>query len=175
MSEINNWLFGHREHRHDDCKEDLFDDTKFDCKEDCNKGWSALDPRGLHPLDDNGVVQQAEQVNKTIQESYEQIIIKDSADVEVTTTDTKVALSLQAAIQAAIVLVISISIADSTKAEEVTQELLNKSKTVQVNRQQTYIHNSRGVRVTTTDTDIAINIQLLIQILLALVVNLDIL
>jgi spore coat protein X len=158
MSDMNNWLFGTRDSH-------------------CDSGskWSALDPRGKHPLDDSDFEQEADQVNKMIQKSYEQIIIKDSADVEVTTTDTQVALSLQAAIQAAIVLVISVSIADSTKAEQITQELLQKSKSVQVNRQQTYIQNSRGVRVTTTDTDIVINIQLLLQILLALVVRVDIL
>ncbi|MCA1319506.1 spore coat protein [Bacillus tianshenii] len=158
MSELNNWLFGTRGSY-------------------CDRGsnWNALDPRGVHPLDDSTVKQEADQVNKMIQKSYEQIIIKDSADVEVTTTDTQVALSLQAAIQAAIVLVISVSIADSTKADAITQELLQKSKSVQVNHQQTYIQNSRGVRVTTTDTDIVINIQLLLQILLALVVRIDIL
>lgn len=160
MSEMNNWLFGTKDSY---------------CDRSSNRNWSALDPRGIHPLDDNGIEQEAKQVNKMIQKSYEQIIIRDSADIEVSTTDTKVALSLQAAIQAAIVLVISVSIADSTKAEEITQELLQKSKSVQVNHQQTVIQNSRKVRVTTTDTDIVLNIQLLLQILLALVVRIDIL
>jgi HSP20 family protein len=95
--------------------------------------------------------------------------------VEVTTTDTKIAVSLQAAIQAAIALVISVSIADSNKAEQVIQELLQSSKSVQVNHQQTYIQNSRKVRVTTTDTDLVLNIQLLLQLLIALVVSVDIL
>ncbi|MCG1020941.1 spore coat protein [Sutcliffiella horikoshii] len=140
-----------------------------------NRGWNALDAGCRHPFDNDGVAQEAAQVNKMVQKSYEQIIIKDSCDIEVTTTDTKIAVSLQAAIQAAIALVISVSIADSNKAEQVIQELLQSSKSVQVNSQQTYIQNSRGVRVTTTDTDLVLNIQLLLQLLIALVVAVDIL
>ncbi|KMJ59534.1 spore coat protein [Bacillus sp. LL01] len=157
------WLFGGRGCGHDK-----------GCGYD-NNSWSALDDGCRHPLDNEGVVQEAAQVNKMIQKSYEQIVIKDSCDVEVTTTDTKIAVSLQAAIQAAIALVISVSIADSDKAEQIIQELLQSSKSVQVNHQQTYIQNSRGVRVTTTDTDLVLNIQLLLQLLIALVVSVDIL
>ena len=135
--------------------------------------WSALDPRSAHPLDND--TNDLEGVIDNIQQSFEQIIVIDSADVEVTSTDTQAAISLQAAIQAAIVLVISISIADSQRAERLTQDLLARVRTQQVNRQQTIIENSRGVRITTTDTDLAVNIQLLLQILLALVVRLDIL
>jgi spore coat protein X len=138
-----------------------------------HREWNALDSTASHPLDDN--TQEIKETIKSIQESYEQIIIKDSADVEVNSTDTQAAISLQAAIQAAITLVISISIADSSKAEQISQELLGKIKTQQTNRQQTYIENSRGVTVNTTDTDLIVNVQLLLQVLLALVVKLDIL
>jgi spore coat protein X len=138
-----------------------------------HREWNALDPTASHPLDDN--TQEIKETIKSIQESYEQIIIKDSADVEVNSTDTQAAISLQAAIQAAITLVISISIADSSKAEQISQELLGKIKTQQTNRQQTYIENSRGVTVNTTDTDLIVNVQLLLQLLIALAVKLDIL
>ncbi|MEW9597532.1 spore coat protein, partial [Bacillus toyonensis] len=107
--------------------------------------------------------------------SEEYISIVDSADVQVTTTDTKAALSIQAALQAAIVVILSISIADSEKADRVTQELLQKSSVKQINRQKTFINNSRNVTVTTTDTDIAVNVQILIQLLLAILVKLNIL
>ncbi|CAG9621664.1 spore coat protein [Sutcliffiella rhizosphaerae] len=156
MRNVDNWLFGSRE-----------------CSNSCNNTWNALDERSRHPLDD--IAQEADQVNKMIQKSFEQIVIRNSCDVEVSTTDTKIAASLQAAIQAAIALVISVSIADSSKAETITQELLQKSKSVQVNHQQTVIENSKGVRVATTDTDVTLNIQLLIQLLIALVVSVDIL
>ncbi|WP_100406837.1 spore coat protein [Bacillus solitudinis] len=142
-----------------------------------NKKWSALDSE-RHPLCKNGdgdVKQNADQVSKTLQLSEEYIIVKDSCDVTVTTTDTKAAINLQASLQAAIALVISISIASSDQAEQITQELLQSSKVKQVSYQKTFIENSRNVDVVTTDTQIGVNIQILLQILLALLVELDIL
>jgi len=135
--------------------------------------WNALDPTDRHPFDND--TNDAQASIKSIQQSYEQVVIIDSADVEVITTDTQAAISIQAAIQAAISLVISISIADSNKAEQITQDLFAGIRTEQVNRQQTYIENSRGVRVHTTDTDAIVNIQILLQLLVALLVKLDIL
>ena len=120
-------------------------------------------------------LEEAIQTDDIDQVSEEYIEIVDSADVQVTTTDTKAALSIQAALQAAIVVVVSISIADSEKADKITQELFQKSSIKQINRQKTFIKNSRNVTVTTTDTDIAVNIQILLQILLALLVKLNIL
>lgn len=144
----------------------------------CNK-WSALDTSMPHPYgceqDDATVIQDGDQNAYTTQTSEEQIIVKDSCDIEVRTTDTQAAVNLQAALQVAISLIISISIGDSQKADQVTQELLQKIKVRQSNRQQTYIENSRGVNITTTDTDLAVNIQLLLQVLVAILVKLDIL
>lgn len=135
--------------------------------------WSALDS-SYHPsFNDNR--QAANQKDDIAQVSEETIYIFDSADVEVNTTDTKVGLSIQAALQAAIVLILTISLASSTEAEKVAQELFQKSSIKQINKQRTIIKNSRNVKVTTTDTDIAANIQILIQLLIALLVQLDIL
>ncbi|MGG1141336.1 spore coat protein [Bacillus mycoides] len=120
-------------------------------------------------------LEEAIQTDEIDQVSEEYIEIVDSADVQVTTTDTKAALSIQAALQAAIVVVVSISIADSEKADKITQELFQKSSIKQINRQKLLIKNSRNISVTTTDTDIAVNIQILLQILLALLVKLNIL
>ncbi|GMR67912.1 hypothetical protein BAC7755_45800 [Bacillus sp. MN7755] len=53
--------------------------------------------------------------------------------------------------------------------------MFQKSSVKQVNKQETVIRNSRNVTVTTTDTDIAVNVQILLQILLALLVKLNIL
>ncbi|MEB8735385.1 spore coat protein [Bacillus cereus] len=121
------------------------------------------------------LLEEALQTDEIDQVSEEYIEIVDSADVQVTTTDTKAALSIQAALQAAIVVVVSISIADSEKADKITQELFQKSSIKQINRQRTLIKNSRNVSVTITDTDIAVNIQILLQVLLALLVKLNIL
>jgi spore coat protein X len=118
--------------------------------------------------------QEADQINKTLQQSKEEIIIKDSCDVIFSSSDTKAAVSLQASLQAAIALVISLSVASADQAEKITQELLQTTKTKQVNIQKTVIENSQKVNVTTTDTQIGVSIQLLLQILLALLVNLDV-
>lgn len=137
--------------------------------------WNALDPSMCHPFADNDSTQEATQQGQSIQHSYESIVIRDSCDIDVTTTETQVAINLQVAIQAAIALVISLSIADSETAELVTQDLQTSLRSSQINRQETYIENSRGVNVTTTDTDIAVNAQILLLVLVALLVRLDIL
>jgi len=151
--------------------------------------WVALDEQSCHPTEDIGgvgghhgrffdpdatVAQAAEQVSETEQISSETIIIKDSCDVDVTSTDTQVAVSLQVALQVAIALVINITIADSARAEQVTQQLLQQADIKQLNKQKLVIENSRQVNVKTTDTDVAISLQVLLQILIALVVNIDI-
>ncbi|WP_051556334.1 spore coat protein [Alkalihalobacterium bogoriense] len=123
----------------------------------------------------NQVEQDALQANKEIQISEELIHIMNSSDVTVSTTDTKAAISLQASLQAAIAVVISITVADSSKAESIIQELMQYTKTRQETSQKIVIDNSQGVEVTTTDTQVALNLQLLLQVLLALLVELDIL
>jgi len=139
------------------------------------KEWRALD----HCDDDNNsdatVTEEADQVTETVQSSEEWIIIKDSEDVDVTTTDTQAAVSLQVGIQVAIAVVINIAIADTNRAEQVMQDFKQMAKTKQSNRQKTIVEKSKDVEIVTTDTDIAINIQLLIQILVAIVISLDIL
>ncbi|WP_184664328.1 spore coat protein [Texcoconibacillus texcoconensis] len=142
---------------------------------DKKKRWSALDPDACHPTKRVEDTQEANQQNKTMQLSEEYIYIKDSCDVAINSTDTKAALSLQASLQAAIAVIISIAVADSNEAEEVTQELLQTSKIKQKTFQKTVVENSRKVDVTTTDTQVAANIQILLQLLVALVVELEIL
>ncbi|CAH0344514.1 spore coat protein [Bacillus sp. CECT 9360] len=143
--------------------------------------WSALDPDSRHPMsnyckdDDNEIEQDATQKSSEYQLSEELIYIKDSCNVEINSTDVKAALSLQAALQAAIAVVISISIADGDRADKVTQDLLQSSKITQITRQKTIVENSRDIDIRTTDAQVAVNIQLLLQLLLALIVELDIL
>ncbi len=63
------------------------------------KKWSALDSSNPHPSFKNAMFQkQLRKESKTYQISEESITIVDSADVEVTTTDTKAALSIQSSI-----------------------------------------------------------------------------
>ncbi|MGM0845374.1 MAG: spore coat protein [Bacillota bacterium] len=139
------------------------------------KKWRALD----HHCDDKGsgadAQQEADQYVKSEQKSYEWIIIKDSEGVDVQTTDTQAAVSLQLGIQAAIAAVISITIGDSDQGKAVAQDIKQFIKTRQSNKQKTIIENSKKVTVVTTDTDLAVNIQALLQILVAIVVKLDVL
>ncbi|HHK5539506.1 spore coat protein [Bacillus cereus] len=169
------------EPKEEDCepKEEDCEPKKEDCepkKEDCEPKKEDCESLNSNSFSKNAnFLEEAIQTDEIDQISEEYIEIVDSADVQVITTDTKAALSIQAALQAAIVVVVSISIADSEKADKITQELFQKSSIKQINRQKTFIKNSRNVTVTTTDTDIAVNIQILLQILLALLVKLNIL
>ncbi|SIQ88961.1 spore coat protein X [Peribacillus simplex] len=149
--------------------------------DDSERSWSALDSASRHPLsgfcndDDTKISQEARQDNNQVQLSEELIYIKDSCNVNITSTDVKAALSLQAALQAAIAVIVSISIADADNAEKITQELIQSSNIKQITRQKTIVENSRDIDITTTDAQIALNIQLLLQLLLALIVEIDIL
>ncbi|MFB5190947.1 spore coat protein [Alicyclobacillus fastidiosus] len=141
-----------------------------------DKKWSALDPSSEHPCSPRGgVTQAATEAIKTVQSNDEHIYIKDSCDVTVTTTDTQAAVNLQVAIQLAIALIINISIADGQQADTVTQELLQRIRTKQDIHQKTVVENSRGITVTTTATEASVNIQILLQVLLAIIAKLEIL
>ncbi|MGE7781369.1 spore coat protein [Peribacillus sp. NPDC097264] len=145
------------------------------------RSWSALDNNTNHPLTSfceesaNEIEQEAKQENSQLQLSEELVYIKDSCNVRVISTDVKAALSLQTAIQAAIAVIVSISIADTDQADRITQELIQSSNVKQITRQKTIVENSRDIEITTTDAQIAVNIQLLLQLLLALIVELDVL
>ncbi|WP_046181267.1 spore coat protein [Domibacillus tundrae] len=140
------------------------------------KKWRALDHWDNNSNEnDADVLQEADQSAATEQKSFEWIIVKDSEDVEVQTTDTQAALSLQLGIQAAIAVVISITIGDTDQSKGVIQDLKQFMKTEQQNTQKTVIEGSKHVKVTTTDTDLAVNIQALLQILVAIVAKLDVL
>lgn len=125
--------------------------------------------------DGDQIAETAVQAEETIQVSQEYIHIKDSSNVTVITTNNEVAVSLQAAIQVAISLAINLSIADSSKAEKITEQLLQNAFTKQIQHQKLIIINSHNVTIQTLDTDAALSLQLLIQILLALLVQIGIL
>ncbi|WP_082220277.1 spore coat protein [Domibacillus robiginosus] len=125
--------------------------------------------------DDADVVQDGVQKSFIDQESDELVWIKDSCNVEVQSTDTQAAVSLQVGLQLAIALVVSITIGDSDEGQSVAQELFQQFDTEQTNKQKIFVENSKDVTITTTDTDLSVNIQALLQVLVALVVKLDVL
>jgi|SRR5690625_114513 len=137
--------------------------------------WRALDHCDDTGRNDETVLQDGEQSISTQQESFEWIIIKDSEDINVTTTDTQAAVSLEVGIQVAIAVVLSIALGSSAQADDVVQDLKQVTRNRQSNRQKTIVEQSKNIDITTIDTDIAINLQLLIQILVAIVISLDIL
>lgn len=138
------------------------------------KKWRALD-HCSKDKDDATVVQDGDQFIFNKQKSKELIVVKDSEDITVQTTDTQAAVNLQVGLQAAIVAVISITIGDTDRANHVAQDIFQLISTKQTNTQKTIILNSKHVNVTTTDTDISINIQALLQVLIAIIVRLDVL
>jgi len=120
------------------------------------------------------VAQDADQFTGEFQESDELIVIKESCNISVQTTETTAAVSLQIALQLAIALVIRVTIADSDDSDSVAQDLLQHFDSEQKNVQKIYIENSKDVSIKTTDTDIAANIQVMLEALLAIVAELDI-
>jgi spore coat protein X len=124
---------------------------------------------------DGEVVQDADQFSSIEQDSDELIFIKDSCNITVHTTDTQAAVSLQVALQLAIALVIRITIGDSDQGKGIQQDLLQHFDSEQSNKQKICIENSKDINITTTDTDVAANIQVLLEVLVSLVAKLDVL
>ncbi|ASF38051.1 spore coat protein [Halobacillus halophilus] len=120
------------------------------------------------------VLEDGTQVSLNDQESDELIWIRNSCNVSVHTTDTQAAISLQAGLQLAIALVISITIGDSDKGKAIAQEIVQKFDSEQTNYQKIFVDNSKDVDITTTDTDLTVNIQALLQVLVTLVAELDV-
>ncbi|XQY93821.1 spore coat protein [Metabacillus sp. HB246100] len=56
-----------------------------------------------------------------------------------------------------------------------TQQLLQEADIKQLNEQNLVIENSRNVNITTTDIDVAVSLQALLQVLVALVADIDLL
>lgn len=125
--------------------------------------------------DDATVTQDGGEYAFMDQESAELIWVKESCDITINTTDTQAGVSLQAGLQLAIALVLRITIGDSDQSEAVSQELMQQFDMTQSNKQKIYIYNTKDAEVTTTDIDLAINIQVLLQLLVALIVVVDIL
>ncbi|WP_067726346.1 spore coat protein [Oceanobacillus damuensis] len=147
------------------------------CSGKCKHGLSSK-PEFNYKLDNNNdetVSQEGSEYAFMDQESAELIWVKESCDIVINTTDTQAGVSLQAGLQLAIALVLRITIGDTDRSEAVSQELMQQFDMTQSNKQKIYIYNTKDANITTTDTDLAINIQVLLQLLVALTVIVDIL
>ncbi|MDF2556517.1 MAG: spore coat protein [Bacillales bacterium] len=118
---------------------------------------------------ETGVEQEAKQISKETQKIEELVVVKDSCDVTVVITDKQFALSLQAALQAAIVVILQVHLNQQEKADEVSQELFQLAKIKQITKQKFYVSHSKNVYIESTDQQAAANIQILVQLLLAVV------
>lgn len=148
------------------------EESNLDKKYHAFNGWE-------HEIDndykDATVTQDGDQFSFADQESDELIWIRESCNVTVQTTDTQAAVSLQVGLQLAIALVISITIGDTDRGRIVAQDIFQKFNDEQTNKQKIFIDNSKDVNIVTTDTDLTVNVQALLQVLVALVVKLDVL
>jgi spore coat protein X len=126
-------------------------------------------------MSDAGMVQENAQFNMDVQESDELIIIKESCGIKVNTTENEVALSLQLALQLALTIVVKIAIGTSDNAESITQELVQHFNSDQKIVKKIHIENSKDTTITVDVNEIAVNIQAMLQILLALVAKLEVL
>ncbi|AOZ87645.1 spore coat protein [Bacillus xiamenensis] len=124
---------------------------------------------------DENVLQSGEQASQNKQISEEVIIIRDSCDINVSSVDAQVAVSVQTAVQLALVAIINLSIADNDLADQIAQDLVQLTTTKQANRQKLVIENSRDVVVSTVDADVAVAVQTLVQVLAALIIAIGIL
>jgi spore coat protein X len=139
------------------------------------KQYSHCSKKGRHHNNHSAeVVQDADQHSNIDQESDEFIFIKNSYNCCVESTDTQAAVSLQIGLQLAIALVLRITILSSDEGGAVSEELFQTFTSQQSNKQKVLIENCKDVKVTTTDTDLSVNIQALLQVLLTLVATLDV-
>jgi spore coat protein X len=152
------------------------------CSKCCKCSDTGKDHTEKYPFDyyltgnpDATVLQEGDQVSSLDQESTGLIWVKESCNITVNSTDTQAAVTLQAGLELAIAIVIQLTVGSSEQAEDVSQELLQQVKTEQTSKQKVFIYNTKDANVTTTNTDLAINIQALLQVLIALVVLIDIL
>ncbi|WP_129709797.1 spore coat protein [Priestia megaterium] len=165
-------------HKKDDSKKHCKDECKIDHHESESTEYDYYNSRESFEVSesfDAEIVQDADQLSLIDQESDELIWIKDSCDITVKTTDTQAAIGIQVAIQVAIAVVLRLTIADSEQNDGVLQDLLQLSDIEQTNKQKIYIENSKDVEISTTDTDVALNVQVLLQVLVAIIVLVDIL
>lgn len=120
------------------------------------------------------VIEQALQDISSDQTDYVVVIVKDSEQVEVLTEDLQVALQLQALLQAALALILTIGIGDDNQANRIMLDMMSRIKETQHIRKVICVDNSFRVQIRVTSTELAFNLQLLLQLLASLLVKLEV-
>lgn len=124
---------------------------------------------------ENAEVLYSQLIAELTSDAEETIYIVGSEAITINSTNNKIALSLQAAVQAIIALVIQLTIADSDKADSVRNQISSNMKWLNRKMKVIYIENSSHVTVTVSSVDIAVTLQFMLQILLSILATVDIL
>ncbi len=124
---------------------------------------------------ENAEVLYSQLIAELTSDAEETIYIVGSEVIKINSTNNKIALSLQAAVQAIIALVIQLTIADSDKADSVRNQISSNMKWLNRKMKIIYIENSSNVTVTVSSVDIAVTLQFMLQILLSILATVDIL
>lgn len=143
----------------------------------CDHGDSACESQcSTSPaeLNHSEIMQELFQGTDTSQGIFQVVIIKDSEAVEVTLANLQAVISLQLALQLAIALVVSVSVASATATERITQDLIQSVYSRQSNISTVVIEGSRNITVTEVGAEIALNIQILLQVLVALLAKVEV-
>lgn len=119
------------------------------------------------------IAESADQRSFASQSQNENLMIINSSDVAVITAQIQAAISVQVAIQFALAFVLSIVIADDARRKEIYEELMQLTATSQSMRQQTGIVDSHDILVVNVDLEASVQIQILLQILLALIAEFE--
>ncbi|PFB01103.1 hypothetical protein CN383_12155, partial [Priestia megaterium] len=100
--------------------------------------------------------------------------IKNSHNIKIQLSDNQSANSLQLSLNLAISLILNI-ISDTTNSDDLVMRKSIQQSIIKADKQGIVIENSRDITIITNDTDSISNIQLLLQVLVALLVQIDIL
>ncbi|MCU7741452.1 carboxypeptidase regulatory-like domain-containing protein, partial [Priestia megaterium] len=103
-----------------------------------------------------------------------EIRIKNSHNIEVQLSDNQSATSLQLSLHLAIALILDMIIDNTNDDGSSIQEFIEQSS-IKTTEQIIIIDNSKDITIIVDDTDLTANLQILLQILLALLVQIDIL
>ncbi|MED4235885.1 carboxypeptidase-like regulatory domain-containing protein [Priestia megaterium] len=100
--------------------------------------------------------------------------IKNSHNIKIQLSDNQSPNSLQLSLHLAIALILNI-ISDTTNSDDLVIQKSIQQSIIKADKQSIVIENSRDITIITNDTDLTSNIQLLLQVLVALLVQIDIL
>ncbi|MCF7619322.1 spore coat protein [Bacillus sonorensis] len=111
-----------------------------------------------------------------ISREYEQLIeIIDSEHVTVNTTNITAALSLQAIVITLIILAVQLTIEDPDTADLISEQILAVHRLQTKKKTIIQVIGSRHVEITLSSLEIAVSVQILTDVLTALLTELDIL